>query len=660
MRYSIELHPSALEDLHKAGKRNQQIIRGALALLSVNPRPPEAILLKQHPALRINIGEHRIIYTTSGRNITVIAILKNLPRAHALNPNWSTTVFEVNRETQNEDKAERTTQTTHADPQIIRDNLAKVIGKSICGYYISDSKKDAYFILRRETHTQEIVRRELINRKYELLLTHLSRDGKLLYIHSSRPINFISKIARNIIAEDFSLTLIKGKRVLRVFPTEDATPINIGLHDISDSNSLYSTYTSRDVTKTVEHQNLPYSTSTHTQFKATDSTRRTVVAASLSGRIWSAGHANSMGEWIEWCEELGRKLKDDTQKTNSLFSKMAFPRELSGPLEEDILAADWPEEIFSQDSPNWEIRCENRTVPLKACNLLVNRENKNTTILSIAHGDKLRLEYALQFDMKRKSIEYSAHSKNTATILSNDSESEPLLDWLNHHKPVLSLYGNKRVTSDDMILEPAEDLQPYDKNFLTTVNWSNEGIDIRKESQTEEKLAHTIQRYMANYIITEHEDLIVLIDDDGSYEAADLVGFAVDKPQNMLTIILVHCKYSSEDYAGSRVEDLYDLCGQAARGAKWGSKGLSELVAHLKQRLKDDAGGHKEYKFEKGKLKNLDEITEYRYEIKFVTYIVQPGLSKKKCSAEQLLLIASAEAYFYQKTKGEFKVICSE
>jgi possible helicase len=660
MKYSIELHPSALEDLHKAGKRNQQIIRGTLALLSVNPRPPEAILLKQHPALRINIGEHRIIYTTSGRKVTVIAILKNLPRAHALHPNWSTTVFEINRATQNDNKAKRKAQVTHADSEIIRDNLAKVIGKSICGYYVSDSKKDAYFILRRETHTQEIVRRELTNRKYELLLIHLSRDGKLLYIHSSRPINFISKIARNIIAEDFSLTLIKGKRVLRIFPTEDVTPINIGLHDISDSNSLYSMYTSRDVTKTVEHQNLPYSTSTHTQFKVADSTRRTVVAASLSGRIWSAGHANNMGEWIEWCEELGRKLKDDTQKTNSLFSKMAFPRELSGPLEEDILAADWPEEIFSQDSPNWEIRCDNHTFPLKACDLLVNRENKNTTILSIAHDDKIRIEYVLQFNMKRKSIDYSVKSKNTATILGNDSEPEPLSDWLNYHKPVLSLYGNKRVTSDDMLLEPAEDLQPYDKNCFTTVNWSDEGIDIRKESQTEEKLAYTIQRYMAKFIIKKHKDLLVLIDDDNSHEAADLVGFAVDKPQNTLTIILVHCKYSSKDYVGSRVEDLYDLCGQAARGAKWGSKGVSELVTHLKQRLEDNKGGHKEYKFEKGKLKDLDKITEYRYEIKFITYIVQPGLSRKKCGTDQLLLIASAEAYFYQKAKGEFNVVCSE
>ncbi|MDK8346784.1 hypothetical protein QP868_08550 [Brevibacterium sp. UMB1308A] len=104
----------------------------------------------------------------------------------------------------------------------------------------------------------------------------------------------------------------------------------------------------------------------------------------------------------------------------------------------------------------------------------------------------------------------------------------------------------------------------------------------------------------------------VLIDDDRPGEAADLVGIRVDGGD--LHVTLVHCKYSSKPDAGSRLKDLYEVRGQAMRGARWRDNAALPLLEHL------------------------------------------PGLSIRSASDEQLRLIAGAASYVQTVTKGGFEV----
>ncbi|MBX4378155.1 hypothetical protein K4H02_24160, partial [Mycobacterium tuberculosis] len=87
--------------------------------------------------------------------------------------------------------------------------------------------------------------------------------------------------------------------------------------------------------------------------------------------------------------------------------------------------------------------------------------------------------------------------------------------------------------------------------------------DITVESQGIERKANSIQAYMARFL-SQDQTFDILIDDDRAGEAADLVGIRLDKGD--LHITLVHCKYSSKPTAGSRLNDLYEVCGQAMRG----------------------------------------------------------------------------------------------
>ncbi|MEU5525067.1 hypothetical protein ABZ759_31615 [Streptomyces sp. NPDC047860] len=108
-------------------------------------------------------------------------------------------------------------------------------------------------------------------------------------------------------------------------------------------------------------------------------------------------------------------------------------------------------------------------------------------------------------------------------------------------------------------------------------------VDIQKESQTATREPDSIQAYISAHLQESHE-FDVLIDDDRAREAADLVGMKIDGDE--LVVTLVHCKYSSEPTPGGRVADLYELCGQAVRGAKWRQDHLSPLLNHLDRRAR--------------------------------------------------------------------------
>ena len=74
MTYQIELRPAAVRALTRVDPPDRDRIRGAIALLSENPRPPGAKALRGRPGLRVRIGEYRVVYTVDD-NILVVAVI---------------------------------------------------------------------------------------------------------------------------------------------------------------------------------------------------------------------------------------------------------------------------------------------------------------------------------------------------------------------------------------------------------------------------------------------------------------------------------------------------------------------------------------------------------------------------------------------------------
>ncbi|GAA1865828.1 type II toxin-antitoxin system RelE/ParE family toxin [Paeniglutamicibacter psychrophenolicus] len=74
MTYRIELRPAAIRVLKRIDARDRDRIRGAIALLGEEPRPPGARALQGRPGLRVRVGDYRIIYTVDDNILVVVVI----------------------------------------------------------------------------------------------------------------------------------------------------------------------------------------------------------------------------------------------------------------------------------------------------------------------------------------------------------------------------------------------------------------------------------------------------------------------------------------------------------------------------------------------------------------------------------------------------------
>ncbi|WP_157007271.1 type II toxin-antitoxin system RelE family toxin [Agromyces laixinhei] len=74
MTYRIELRPAALRALKRVDHQDRDRIRGAIALLGQDPRPPGAKALQGRPGLRVRVGNYRIIYTVHDDVLLVVVV----------------------------------------------------------------------------------------------------------------------------------------------------------------------------------------------------------------------------------------------------------------------------------------------------------------------------------------------------------------------------------------------------------------------------------------------------------------------------------------------------------------------------------------------------------------------------------------------------------
>ena len=62
------------------------------------------------------------------------------------------------------------------------------------------------------------------------------------------------------------------------------------------------------------------------------------ISAARSGRFWSPRTAQSIHEWVEWCDYQGGKLLDDTVDPSDLIRGFIVPEPLAAIPEEVLIA----------------------------------------------------------------------------------------------------------------------------------------------------------------------------------------------------------------------------------------------------------------------------------------------------------------------------------
>jgi len=72
--HRIEVRPAAARSLRKLDPEMRPRIRGAIALLAQDPRPPAARALRGRPGYRVRVGHYRIIYAVADDVLVVVVV----------------------------------------------------------------------------------------------------------------------------------------------------------------------------------------------------------------------------------------------------------------------------------------------------------------------------------------------------------------------------------------------------------------------------------------------------------------------------------------------------------------------------------------------------------------------------------------------------------
>jgi hypothetical protein len=479
----------------------------------------------------------------------------------------------------------------------------------------------------------------------------------LLFINSSANEGEYRNLARAIAGED--VALISGNAVFRTFAGITRLQLQqVGLSEQLGRSVRYTGHMGSDVesgVSDVQRRTARKSVLSGVGFAGGE---KIAVGASRKGRIWSHRRGHIV-ELVTWCAGVGKKLVDETIDPEAVLRGTLVGKRVSVRPEKVPFAVDWPEEMYAIPEGRWLLELGGKWLRIDEVDLRVAAHRADGPLRIEIDGDQAHASFTLELFEKDGQQDFRFVTTDQVRIRKGDSGRDRLVaEFLSENPPKIWFVDGSSLEGNEYV-ELKGDRPPYDAAKIMVWDWS--GVDIRKESQGSARAADSVQGRVIRELKGAPYDVIV--DDDRRGEAADVVAIRVVKKdaRDAIDVEFYHCKFSGADAPGARVDDLYEVCGQAQKSICWmlSSAKRMDLFTHLLRRTAE--GAKQRDRFEGGDRHRLQQIREMSHscEVRLSVFIVQPGLSKGRVSSSQLELLAATESYLHQTYQLPFGVISS-
>lgn len=495
---------------------------------------------------------------------------------------------------------------------------------------------------------------------WELYVVIWSPGQKLLFINNSTNAGEFKALAQAVAGQD--VALIRGQDVFRVFSGVNRLRLqNVGLTEQLGRNVRYTGRMGADVEPALtdlHRQRARKSVLAGTGFEHGE---RVTVGASRKGRIWS--HRRDRVDWLAaWCRQMGSKLLDATINPDdvlkgTLDTKIVIERPTKMPI-----AADWPEEMYRTIESAWTILINGQERLLSELDIeIVNPALNGPLRLAIVSNHE-RAEMELELYEEDDIKNYRFVTLGDANVQVRHGGSQEAAASFFYNNPPVIWFADGSALEGNQYVELRSVRPPYDATKIEAWNWT--GVNLRKESQGSAKDADSIQARVIREL--KQRDSALIVDDDGSGEAADVVAIRItndaDAPSR-IDVEFYHCKYSQEAEPGQRINDLYEVCGQAQKSVAWmySPEKRTDLFTHLMCRdaMRRNAGDESRIEVGDAELLRVVREMSHVYPVSLKVFIVQPGVSKANATRDQLLLMSVTENYLFETYQLPFGVIAS-
>ena len=501
---------------------------------------------------------------------------------------------------------------------------------------------------------------EIFNWDWSLLVIFWDHEQHLLFINSSSNDGVYRPLACAIAGND--VELIRENAVFRTFAGINRLTLqNVGLTEQLGRLVRYTARMGPDVEPGLSDAQKRNTRRAVLSGRGFEHGKRVTVGASRKGKIWSMRRSHLRG-LVEWCKGVGAKVLDDSIDPAEV---------LKGTLESVAISAlpvgvpisiDWPECFYSDPETAVEFLVDGTVVwPLYETDITILRSPSSSAVSFALSSGNARREMCLELQEQNGRMNYRFLITDEGSILLRRGSSEQPLAAFFFDEPPVVWFSHGGSLEGNIYTPLKATYPPYNRDKIVAWDWA--GVDLRKETQGLSRDAESIQYRVISEL--KQRDFRVIVDDDGSGEAADVVAIRINDGASMyrsIDVELYHCKYSLSQ-PGQRIGDLYEVCGQAQKSIRWmySHEKQIELFTHL---LRRNAGRLERYgipRLEVGDQESLEAIREMSRgcPVKISIYIVQPGLSKTNATDEQLELLSVTENHLSETYQLPFGVVAS-
>lgn len=537
-------------------------------------------------------------------------------------------------------------------PQRLHDFILKE--KLVGSVSVNPAKNVSYFVLLEEGEVEWGKVKGYVDRAYDLYILYWDSQRKLLFINTSN--NDASHEAFAKLVTGDNAELIKGSQVFRVFGGLNRLLLQtLGLSHTVSRVIRFTMHVGLDVPAGLADAQTQNKVKTNIFGSGFSEGERITVGCSRKGRIWSRQTAPDLLSWIEWCRHVGAKLQNASFSEEDILKNSIIPVEIEARPDLMPLAIEWPDSFYMRTEEATRIYFGDKEFDFDQVGLELVEPALSKPIQFRIFTNDQSATYQIHFS--RTGALYSPVTNGLVNI-GVGRRKRPLSEWFRQEPPIIR-FEQDSFTKDNQLCRPYQPrMAPFDVNRIRDWTWDN--VDLRKESQTEAKFTDSIQYHLIQRLKASSwsEKYDVLFDDDGTNEAADVVGLRIENDE--LLLHLFHCKYSTEAKPGARVGDLYEVCGQAQRSVQWRAH-IDRLLAHLIARDVDYVKRVNQSRFEVGTRKTVFKIRKQapHLKIRCDVFIVQPGLSKQQVSDKQLELLGATESFLVDQYQMRLHVISS-
>lgn len=498
---------------------------------------------------------------------------------------------------------------------------------------------------------------------WELYVVIWSSEQNLLFINSSTNSGEYRALAQAVAGE--TAALIRGQDVFRSFAGVNRLRLqNVGLTEQLGRNVRYTGRMGADVEPGLPDVQRRRAQKSVLSGSGYEDGEKVTVGASRKGRIWSH-QRERVDQLAAWCKKIGAKvLNDSIDPDDVLKGTLAAKPILVRPVKMPI-SVDWPEEMYTAPEGVWSFVLGEKEYPLSELSLEIVSPSLDGALRFAIASEAERAELELQlFEADEiPNYRFAVCGKTRVNIRAGErAEAEDASDFFYNCPPVI-WFSDGSALEGNQYVELNNAYPPYDPTKIQAWNWT--GVDIRKESQGEQKERDSVQARVIRELRT--GDYHMIVDDDSKGEAADIVTIRLvgdTAAPSRIDVEFYHCKYSLEATPGRRIKDLYEVCGQAQKSISWMSspEKRTDLFTHLLRREARRRGAAASSRYEVGDEEMLLTIREMSRlcPISLKIYIVQPGVSKANATRDQLELMSVTENHLMETFQLNFGVIASE